>query len=155
MEQTTAQTEVMLGPLQGHPWPHSEGSGPGQPQPIALKQFRRSQGGRGRCSRGGGRGESNIATTSSFPSFPGMALRARSSPSSTSQKHHPGILVAPRCPLTAQSGPARATQAESHSQPWPLMTKLPLLPISDFRSLQERKGKTWRGFQDSKHIKWN
>lgn len=58
MEQTAAQTEVLLGPLQGHPWPHSEGSGPGQPQPIALKQFRRSQGGRGRCSRGGGSGES-------------------------------------------------------------------------------------------------
>lgn len=51
MEQRAAQTEVMLGPLQGHPQPHSEASGLGPPQLMALKQFRRSQGGRGSCSR--------------------------------------------------------------------------------------------------------
>lgn len=48
----------------------------------------------------------NIATpSSSFPSFPRTSpLRGLSSPSSTFQKLHPGVLVAPRCPVTARPG---------------------------------------------------
>lgn len=50
-----AQTEVRPDSLKGLPQPHSEDptSWPGQLRPVALKQFRRSQRGRGRCSREG------------------------------------------------------------------------------------------------------
>ncbi|XP_027457110.2 uncharacterized protein LOC113926439 isoform X1 [Zalophus californianus] len=128
MERRAAQTEVMLGPLQGHPQPHSEASGLGPPQLMALKQFRRSQGGRGSCSRT-------------------PPLRGLSSPASTSQKRHPGVPVTPTCPLTAQSG-CRQSLPEPHtqnprSQLWSLKPKLSLLPISHLVCLQMKKGLEW------------